>query len=97
MKNNSLFEIFGNGFMYVLTALQTKEVFQIISLFLSIIISLIIIIDKVVKWFKKAYSDGKITKEEIKELTENIKNEVEDIKNDAEELVEIIEIEEKER
>ena len=36
-------EYIGNGLMYILTIVQTKELFQIISLCLSILISLIII------------------------------------------------------
>ena len=67
MKVKDLVEISGNGVMYILTAVQTKEVFEIISLILSIIISILIITSKIITWFKKAKEDGKITKEEINE------------------------------
>ena len=96
MKIKSIFEICGNGLMYVFTVVQTKEIFQIISLCLSILISLIIIVSKVVEWFKKAKEDGKITKEELNELTNNVKEDVNDIKDNVEEIIEIIEEQEKE-
>lgn len=67
MKVRDFGEITGNAFMYVLTATQTKEVFEIISLILSIIISVLIIFSKIISWYKKAKEDGKITKEEINE------------------------------
>ena len=56
-----LAEIFGNGFMYFLSIEQTEHLFQIISLCLSILISVIIIASKVIDWYKKATQDGKIT------------------------------------
>ena len=97
MKISSVFEIVGNGLMYVFTAVQTKEVFQIISLALSILISIIIIVSKIVNWFKKAKADGKITKEELEELAQDLSEDIDKIKKDAEEIIEIVEIEEKEK
>ena len=76
-----LFEIGGNGAMYVLTATQTKEVFEIVSLVLSIIISVLIIVSKIVQWWKKASADGKIDKEEIQEVIEIVEDGVNDIKD----------------
>lgn len=97
MKIKSIFEICGNGLMYVFTVVQTKEIFQIISLVLSILISLIIIISKVIEWIKKANADGKITKEEINELTNNVKEDVNEIKENVDQIVDIIEEQEKEK
>lgn len=97
MKISDGLEIGGNGFMYILTATQTKEIFQIISLVLSILISLFIIIGKVVEWWKKSMSDGKITKDEIKELTDDVKEDVNEIKENVEDIVDAIENEEKEK
>lgn len=91
MKINDGLEIGGNGLMYFLTAIQPKEMFQIISLVLSILISVIIIIEKVVKWYKDAKSDGKITKEEIKELKNEINDDVKKIEEDANEIVQVVE------
>lgn len=56
--------------MYVLTFAQTKEIFEIISLVLSILISALILISNVISWVKKATADGKIDKEEIDELVD---------------------------
>ena len=66
--------------MYILTVAQTKEIFQIVSLVLSILISIVILIGKIVDWYHKAKADGKITKEEIKELVDTTKEDIEDIK-----------------
>lgn len=97
MKINDFLDITGNSFLYVLTATQTKEIFQIISLVLSIIISLLIVIGKVVNWYKQAKQDGKISKEEIKQLQTDIKDDINNIKDKADEIVEIVEIQEKEK
>ena len=80
-----LFEIGGNITMYGLTATQTKEVFEIISLVLSILISVLIIVGKLVQWWKKANEDGKITKEEIQEGVEIISNGINDLKDKTKE------------
>ena len=66
--------------MYILTISQTKEIFQIISLVLSILISIVILIGKIIDWYNKAKADGKITTEEIQELVDNTKEDIEDIK-----------------
>ena len=83
--------------MYVFTAVQTKEIFQIISLALTILTSVIIIVSKIVNWYKKAKADGKITKEELGELAQDLSEDIDKIKEDAEEIIEIVEIEEKEK
>ena len=72
-------ELSGNGIMYVLTATQTKEFFQIVSLVLSVVISVLIIAEKIISWYKDAKKDGKITKDEIEDLGNNIKENIEDI------------------
>lgn len=86
MKLKDLFEISGNGLMYVLSATQTKEIFEIISLCLSILISLLIIISKIITWYNEAMKDGKITKDEVKQIPSLIKDEVNTIKNGANEI-----------
>lgn len=82
MRKNIL-EISGNALMYVFTFIQTKEIFEIISLVLSIIISAIILISNIIGWVKKATDDGKIDKEEIDDLVD-ILSETEKNKNDKE-------------
>lgn len=81
MKIRDFIELGGNAVMYALTFTNTKELFEIISLGLSILISLLIIISKVISWMKKAKEDGKITKEELDEGVSIIVNGVEAIKN----------------
>ena len=74
-------EISGNGIMYILTITQTKEVFELISLILSIAISVLILVSKLVTWFKKSKADGKITSEEVKDAVDIVSDSVNDIKN----------------
>lgn len=81
MKPRNIFEVVGNAFMYVLTATQTKEVFEIISLCLSIVISLLIITSKIIGWYKEAKKDGKITEDEVQDAIDIIKDGAEDIKD----------------
>ena len=86
MKINDALEIGGNTGMYVLTITQTKEIFQIISLVLSILISLLIITGKVINWWKKAKEDGKITKEEIEEIVNNVGYDIDKINEDVDKI-----------
>ena len=81
MKIKDFFQISGNALMYVLTATQTKEVFEIVSLILSIVISVLIIVSKVFDWWKRAKADGKIDEDEIKEGIEIIKDGTQEIKD----------------
>lgn len=83
-KVNDVFEIGGNSFMYVLTFTQTKEIFEIISLVLSIFISLLIIFSKLYQWWKNAKKDGKITSDEINAGIDIFKNGIEDIQEKIE-------------
>lgn len=81
---NDIFEVGGNSVMYVLTFTQTKELFEIISLVLSIIISLLIIGSKIFQWWKNASKDGKISKEEVKDGIDIIVDGVNDIRDKIE-------------
>ena len=87
MKPRDVLEIIGNGAMYVLSVTQTKEVFEIISLCLSILISILIIGGKLYRWWKNAEADGKITKDEIDEAVQIIEDgaqQINDIKEKGE-------------
>ena len=89
MKIKEVFEVVGNGVMYVLTFTQANEMFETISLILSIVISLLIIASKFIEWVRKAKADGKIDKEEIEELVgivEELKGELDNIKEKKDEL-----------
>ena len=87
MKN----ELIGGGIGTLLsatgTAIQPNEVLQTISLIITIIGGLITITFAIITWYKNAKKDGKIDKEEVKELidivqdgTENIKESLDDKK-----------------
>ena len=80
MKIKDLASIAGNGLQYLITWAQVEDIARIIGLVLSIMISVLIIIDKVITWWKKANADGKITKDEIDELRQNIGGDIDDIK-----------------
>lgn len=77
MKNNEFLSWTGSAFGTILTVLQTNEVFQYISLALTILSTLVAIAFTIYKWWKKANEDGKITPEEIDELGKDIKDSME--------------------
>ena len=83
MKNYIL-EVF-NAVQYVLAVLQTNEVFQIIEFVLSIIVSIVLLIYRIWKWWKDANKDGKITKEEIEDGINIVVGGVEEIKDKVKE------------
>lgn len=60
-------------FSVIFTVIQSNEVFQLISLILTCIATTISILYTIIIWYKKANSDGKITKEELNELKEELK------------------------
>ena len=70
----------GNGIACVLTAIQTDEVFRIVSLVLTCLSIALSIAYRVWTWWKKAKKDGKIEPEEIKELKDIIDDEKDKIK-----------------
>ena len=70
MKNNNLISWVGSTFGVVFTAIQTNEVFQIISLILTILSILVSLAFTFYKWYKEAKKDGEITPDEIKEIIE---------------------------
>lgn len=73
MKNA---DFLAEGASVVLTASQTNNVFQTISLILTIIATLFSIISRIVIWYRKAKADGKITKDELKEGAEIVNDEI---------------------
>lgn len=56
------------------TAVQPDDILRWISLGLTILATIISIAFTVYKWYNKAKADGKITPEEVKELTDTIFN-----------------------
>lgn len=62
----------GSVFGTILTALQSDQIFQYISLALTILSTLIAISYTIWKWWRKAKEDGKIDEEEVKDLVDQI-------------------------
>lgn len=83
-KLSDFLEISGNAGMYVLSVTNTKEIFEIISLILSILISILIILSKLIQWFKNAKKDGKITDDEIKDGIDIMSNGIKSIRDKIE-------------
>lgn len=71
------YELLTHPFNVVLTAIQTNEIFQVVSLVLTIISVCVSLLYTIYKWYKRATSDGKITKEEVEDLKEEIKDKLE--------------------
>ena len=77
MKNIS--EIVINVSGYILSATMTKEVLQIIALIASIIGTIVISLCRIIDWYVKVKSDGKITNEELQEGIKIITEETEKV------------------
>lgn len=84
MKIKDFFQIAGNGLQYLISLAQVEDVLRIAGIILSVIISLLIIIDKIVSWWHKSKADGVITEEEIHEGIEIVKKGTEEIKEHIE-------------
>lgn len=80
MKSNDYLTYVGSVFGTICTALQTDEVLRYIQLGLTILSTLFAIAFTIYKWWKKASEDGKITKEEIEDLTDDISDVLDDKK-----------------
>ena len=80
LKNKDFLEWIGCGFGTVLTAVQTQQVFQIISLVLTCLATALTIAYTLWKWWKNAKKDGKIDEKEIKEGIDILKDAAKDVK-----------------
>lgn len=63
---------------------QTKEILGIILIILNILIVIVTTTLKVIDWYKRAKADGKITKNEIEEVTHIVNDGIEDINKNLE-------------
>lgn len=79
MDKKTPIEVAFNAVTYAITFADLEQVLKVVSLVLSIITSIIILISTIVRWWKKATADGKITKDEIKEGVDIIVGGVNDI------------------
>lgn len=84
MNIRNFLEDIGAGGLCILTATQTETVLRIANLVLTIIISLLILVSRVIDWYKKAKADGKITSDEVKEGIEIITDGAKEIKGHIE-------------
>lgn len=74
------FDYVGEGVAVILTATQTNEIFQTISLILTCVSIFFSLIYTIYKWYKEAKKDGKITVDEVKDLSDKITEHVENAK-----------------
>lgn len=79
MKNN-ICEWCGCAFGAVMTAVQSQEIFQIISLILTILATAATFAFTIWKWWKAAKADGKVTPDEIDEGLKIVQKGVEEVK-----------------
>ena len=85
MKESHGIAYIADGIAVIMTGLQTNEVFQLISLLITIVASLFSVIFTAIRliyWFKEASKDGKLTDEEIqqgKDIIQDGKNQLDDI------------------
>ena len=74
MKHN-LISWVCNAMGIFLTAIQSEEIFRIISLVLTILATLTSVAFTIWNWWKKATADGKITPEEVEDLSKDLEEE----------------------
>lgn len=71
MKNNN-YDFLTNALGVAMTAVQSNEIFQLVSLILTCISITFSMIFTLWKWYHTATADGKIDKKEIDELMNEI-------------------------
>ena len=64
------------------TALQTNEVFQTVSLVVTILSGIVSIVFIIWRWWKQAKKDGKVDGEDIGQLLDDLSEGLKDIKSD---------------
>lgn len=84
MKLKDAFSWSGTLFGGIFTAIQTNEIFQYISLAITILSTILAMAFTIWNWWKKAHEDGKITKEEVDDLVDDINQIIDDKKKKGE-------------
>lgn len=79
MKNNNLISWICSGFT-ILTSLGFEDIIRVILLVLGCVSALVSLAYNIYCWYKKAKKDGKIDKDEIKELNDVINKGIDDVK-----------------
>ena len=66
----------------VIVALDENSViFQLVSLVLTVVATSITIISHIIKWYKNAKKDGKITIDEVEDLVDTVDKDIKQVKN----------------
>ena len=80
MKNDFICSLL-NGCQYLTALMQTNEIYQLVQLVISALTTIVLLIFKIVTWWKSAKSDGKITKEEAEEGKKIVEDGLADLKD----------------
>ena len=64
----------GSALSWILTVTQTNEIFALIQIIASTIVSIVTLAYILWIWYKKAKEDGEITPDEVVDLAEELKN-----------------------
>lgn len=62
----------------ICTAVQTNQIFQYVSLGITILSTLVSLVYTIWRWYRKAKADGKITEDEIDEIVDDVNNIIND-------------------
>lgn len=81
-KENNLISWVCSIFTTLTGAMTTEELMRVILLVLGIVSGIVSLAYNIYVWYKKAKSDGKITKGEIEEAVGIIKNGVDEIEDE---------------
>lgn len=73
-NDKNIFGYIGSGISWILTGLQTNEIFEYINLFLSILISVITLSITIYNVVKKAKENKKIEKEDLEQIKKDVEN-----------------------
>lgn len=82
---DGIVNVLSGGTAITFTAIQSNQVFQTISLIVTILSALVMLAYNLWKWYREASKDGKITEEEIDEGFDTLQKGVEDIKKGIDE------------
>ena len=81
MSIKNFLEDVGCGSLGILTVLQTEQILRIANLILAIIISILVLVSRIIDWYKKSKADGKIDADEAKEGIKIITDGAKEIKD----------------
>ena len=80
MSKGQILSYSGDGVGFIFTIAQTQQVFQIVSLALTVFATLVSISFTIYMWFKKANEDGEITIEELDEIKKETEEKIKEMK-----------------